>query len=191
MASQGRGSKNKGSNYERTVAKKFTDWWIPAGSKAEFHRVPASGALQWADDHRVAGDIIAPDGYNFPFVIECKKHEGWSIDHVMLDIGEPKNWWAQVVTDARRVKRAPMLVFSRNRAKDFVMVPHDEWLYKRLGSISNGTMRTTVSIKNIRGELQNFDVIVTTLDDIAQVLPDALREYAENLAWDNYADQYE
>lgn len=190
MASQGRGARAKGSNYERGVAKKFTDWWIPKGSEVEFHRAPASGALQWASDHRVAGDIVPPEGINFPFVIECKKHEGWTMDHVLLDIGTPKDWWGQVVTDSRRVDRVPMLVFSRNRAKDFVMVPHDEWLYKRLSSLGNTHMRTTISFKNIRDEVQSFDVIVTQLDILTQILPDAVREYAGNVNWDPYADQY-
>lgn len=186
MASVGRGSKAKGSAYELKISKKFSTWW-----DGQFSRTPGSGSLHWGSDQRVAGDIIAPQGMNFPFVIECKKHEGWTMDHILLDIGEPRTWWAQVVIDARRVKLVPMLVFSRNRAKDFVMIPYNEWLYKRVGSIGNDHMRTTVTIENIRGEKQKFDVIVTTYDTLSQIAPDALRDYAKELDWDAYAKDYE
>jgi hypothetical protein len=186
MASQGRGAKVKGSGYELKMAKKFGPWW-----GGTFHRVPGSGSLHWGDDNRVAGDIAAPQGLDFPFVIECKKHEGWTMDHVLMNIGDPKGWWEQVVTDARRVKHVPMLIFSRNRAKDYVMVPHSTWLYLKLESIAKENMKTTVTIKNIRDELQHFDVIVTTFDLISQVDPAALRTYAETIEWDPYKDQYE
>lgn len=186
MASQGRGARNKGQGYERTIAKKLSPWW-----GGTFNRTPGSGSLHWGSDNRVAGDIVAPPEVDFPFVTECKKHEGWTIDHVLLDIGDPSKWWGQVVTDARRVKKVPMLIFSRNRAKDFVMIPYDDWLYKRLSTIGNNTMRTTVSFKNIRDEVQHFDVVVTVFDDLSQIATEALREYAEGLDWDPYKADYE
>lgn len=189
MASQGRGAKVKGSGMELKMAKKFGPWW-----GGTFHRVPGSGSLHWGDDNRVAGDIAAPQGLDFPFVVEVKKHEGWIMDHVLLDIGEPKNWWAQCVTDARRVKKVPMLIFSRNRAKDYVMIPHTKWLYDRLAVGERETvMRTNVTIKNIRNEEQRFDVIVTTFDALSKLHPDILRAYATDATedWDPYADQYQ
>lgn len=186
MASQGRGAKVKGSGYELKTSKKFSTWW-----GGQFSRTPGSGSLHWGSDQRVAGDIIAPQGMDFPFVIECKKHEGWTIDHVLLNIGEPKDWWSQVVTDARRVKLVPMLIFSRNRAKDFVMIPYLESFYRGLSGITDEVMRTNVTIKNIRGELQTFDVMVTTYDVISKVPPEHLREYAKHVPWDAYADDYE
>src|SRR5690606_21174130 len=127
MASQGRGAKAKGAAYENKVAKMLSKYW---GGK--FHRVPASGGLQWGNDHRVAGDIVAPPEADFPFVVECKKQEGWVMEHIFLDIGKPREWWKQAVNDARRVGKTPMLVFSRNRAKDFVMLPYDGFIFSYL-----------------------------------------------------------
>jgi hypothetical protein len=128
---------------------------------------------------------------DFPFVIECKKHEGWILDHVLLNTGEPKTWWSQVVMDARRVKRVPILIFSRNRAKNFVMVPYENLLYHDLTQQGNhDVMRTSVTIKNIRDEIQIFDVIVTTLDTLAMLPIDNLKAYAADVVWDNYADEY-
>lgn len=189
MASQGRGARNKGSSFERTIAKFMSGWW-----GGNFNRTPGSGGLRWDSAQSIAGDIVPPEGMNFPFVIECKKHEGWILDHVLLNTGEPKNWFAQVVMDARRIKKykkVPMLVFSKNRARNFVMVPYEGLLYNDLIQQGNhDVMRTSVTIKNIRDEIQVFDVIVTTLDTLALFTPDYLRAYATNLVWDNYADEY-
>jgi len=186
MASQGRGARAKGSGYELKTAKFMSPWW-----GGNFNRTPGSGGLRWGSDQSIAGDIVPPKGMLFPFVIECKKHEGWSIEHILLNTGKPKEWFSQVVMDARRVKKVPMLIFSRNRAKDFVMVPYQELLYADLIQKGNhDVMRTSITIKNIRDEIQVFDVIVTTLDTLALFTPDYLRAYAANLVWDNYADEY-
>lgn len=181
----GKYSKNKGSGYELKTAKFMSAWW-----GGNFSRVPASGGLHWKGDQRVAGDIIPPIGLDFPFVIECKKREEWSMEHILLDIGQPKEWWSQVVTDGRRVDRTPLLIFSRNRAKDFVMIPYQSYIYGKIKDISHEHFRTNVTIKNIRDEVQSFDVIVTTLDTFAKVPIVDLVEYGKTVAWDNYADQY-
>lgn len=182
----GKKSKTKGASYELKIAKLMSLWW-----RGDFHRVPASGGLNWGADSRVAGDIVPPQGLDFPFVIECKKREEWTMDHILLDISQPKEWWAQVVNDARRVKKVPMLIFSRNRAKDFVMIPYVEPFYDLLDVNHHDVMRTTVTIKNIREEVQKFDVIVTTMDNIKRIPPQQMREYSELVKdWDPYADEY-
>ncbi|AIW03501.1 RusA-like Holliday junction resolvase [Bacillus phage Moonbeam] len=187
MASQGRGAKQKGSSYELKVAKFMTGWW-----GGNFNRTPGSGGMRWGTDQSIAGDIVPPKGMIFPFVIECKKHEGWVMDNVLLNTGKPREWFSQVVTDARRVKRTPLLIFSRNRAKDFVMLPYEDTLW----SVLNGTrvrniMRTTVEIKTLQDDFQYFDVMVTTLDCLSLVPLDMLVEYGKTVEWDAYADQYE
>jgi Holliday junction resolvase len=182
----GKMSKNKGAGYELKIAKLLSPWW-----GGGFSRVPASGGLHWGSDQRVAGDIIAPQGLDFPFVIECKKREEWTMDHVLLNIGQPRDWWKQVVEDARRVKLVPLLIFSRNRAKDFVMLPYDEEMYGALFIESNEVMRTSISFNNIRDEEQVFDVLVTTYDAFSTLDIDYVRSYARRVDWDFYKDQYE
>lgn len=187
MASQGRGARAKGSGYELKIAKFMSEWW-----GGNFTRTPGSGGLRWGSDQRIAGDIVPPEGMDFPFVIECKKHEGWILDHVLLNTGEPKSWFAQVVMDARRISKTPMLIFSRNRAKNFVMIPHTTRMYAILNSMDvPDVMRTTVAIKNIRDEIQDFDVIVTTLDTLSKVDIETLKDYGKKVDWDGYADEYE
>lgn len=176
----GRMSKQKGSSYELETAKMLTEWW----GGGNFSRVPASGGLHWADDQRVAGDIIPPPKADFPFVIECKKREEWTIEHILLDIGQPREWWSQVVTDARRVKLVPLLMFSRNRAKNFIMLPYTIEMYEELSRKGYDTMVTTVTFPNIRKEPQVFEVIVTTYETFTQLSPDTYRQYAKGLEWD-------
>lgn len=117
----GRKSKNKGSNYELTIAKILTKWW-----GAPFHRVPASGGLHWSSSMNVAGDIVTIPEAGFPFVVECKKREEWTLENAFLNNKDIKSWWAQVVGDARETGKIPILIFSRNRAEDFVMLPYNE-----------------------------------------------------------------
>lgn len=180
----GRKSKNKGASYELKVAKMFTEWW---GGK--FSRVPASGGLHWGSDQRVAGDIVPPPEADFPFVTECKKRENWTFDHIVLDIGQPREWWEQVVNDGRRVDQVPMLIFSRNRAKDFIMVPYSKYIEEQLEGY-NDVIITHVTTVNIREEVQRFKVIVTTFDTFSQTPKENLKKYAKEVEWDPYADQY-
>ena len=75
----GKTSRNKGSGYERKIAKVLTEWW---GEK--FFRTPLSGGHQdMSQEMNVAGDIITKD-VNFPFHLELKKHEGWCLEQVLL-----------------------------------------------------------------------------------------------------------
>lgn len=117
----GRHSKTKGSNYELAIAKILTAWW-----GAPFHRVPASGGLHWNASMNVSGDIITIPEAGFPFVVECKKREEWTLENAFLNNKEIKLWWSQVVGDARETGKIPMLIFSRNRAENFVMLPYNE-----------------------------------------------------------------
>ncbi|QZA69097.1 holliday junction resolvase [Bacillus phage 010DV004] len=183
----GKKSKTKGASYELKIAKLLTSWW----GGGTFNRVPASGALHWGRDQRVAGDIVAPLEAYFPFVIECKKREEWTMDHILLDIGQPREWWEQVVSDARRVDRVPILIFSRNRAKDFIMIPYESSMYDKLNATEKTSMITTVSITNIRDEVQYFDVIVSTYDALTKVPISEVKEYAAAVDWDKYKDEYQ
>lgn len=117
-------SKPKGSNYELKTAKRLTDWW-----GEPFHRTPGSGS--WSSTHNSdhqAGDIIAPIHSKFPFVVECKNQEKWSGDDIIFNAGKYPKFWEQVVTDARRVKKVPMLIAHRNYSRDYCTVPYSKHL---------------------------------------------------------------
>ena len=111
----GKMSKAKGSTYERHIAKKLGAWW-----GEEFQRTPASGGLRWKQDNRVCGDIVTPPGSTFPWVVECKKRENWTMDSLLNGSAEVSKWWKQVTDDAERSGLEPMLIFTRNRQPDYV-----------------------------------------------------------------------
>lgn len=158
MASQGSGARTKGSNFERKTAKSFGGWW-----NAEFHRTPGSGSLHWSSSNNVAGDVVTPTEANFPFVIECKDHkDNWTLESVVLNKSDVKNWWAQVVNDAISVNKVPMLVFKRNRSDIFIMLPYNTTLFTYLEENTIDCMITYVQFKSLNGEFIRYKVIVFT-----------------------------
>lgn len=118
-------SKRKGNSYELKIAKKMTEW-----TGLKFERVPASGGLHWAADNRVYGDIVCnvPD---FPFVIEVKCRESWNMDSLINGSKEVEKWWKQVTADAEATGKQPMVIFTRNRQPDYVMLKVRDYHYQR------------------------------------------------------------
>lgn len=110
-------SKKKGDGFERKIAKLLSEWW-----NESFERVPASGGLHWKNDQRVYGDIIPPEGSNFPFTVECKNRESWNMDSLFSGSKEIQLWWDQVSGDCEESGKKPMLIFTRNRRPDYVMI---------------------------------------------------------------------
>ena len=109
-------SKVKGDTYERKIAKKLTEW-----TGLKFERVPASGGLHWREDNRVYGDVVTNDP-DFPFVIELKNRESWKMDSLINGSKEVEKWWKQVTADAEATGKEPMVIFSRNRQPDYIMI---------------------------------------------------------------------
>lgn len=168
----GRKSKTKGSTYERTIAKHLTVWW-----GATFSRVPASGGLHWHSSMNAFGDIIAPPEAGFPFVIECKKREEWTLDNLFLNNKEIKLWWEQVVHDADESQRVPMLIFSRNRAEDFVMLPYNQTFLDNyiVHAPRASRMVTYVEYLDEHKRPHGFNTMVILLKDLMTYVPEDLR----------------
>lgn len=135
MASRGRGSKAKGSKAELEVARALSTCYAPERAglystiKAEllpFRRTPGSGA--WTRSRELGvGDIMPPEGSNYPFVIEVKCQEAWGFDQVMKSRAARKlspvcAYWKQAVEQASGVKKLPMLVFTKNGHPFYVRI---------------------------------------------------------------------
>jgi len=118
-------SRKKGATFERDVAKLFSDW---TGMK--FRRTPMSGG--WAK----TGDItpVNPKEMDdFRFNVECKNQQIWSFADLIKDIHSGsgiESWWIQAANDAEKSKKVPLLVFTRNRDVNYIMLTEN--LYKRL-----------------------------------------------------------
>lgn len=102
----------KGSRNELVLAKLFKEWW----GHGEWARTPMSGG--WAtpghrDGFRTHGDIITT-ALDFPFTVEAKKQEKWSLDALLHNEGCPVHaWYDQAVKGTPR-DVMPLLVAARN-----------------------------------------------------------------------------
>ena len=110
----GEKSRRKGANFERKIAKALTE-----ALGVEFRRTPLSGG--WADSSQVAGDIVPIENFDFPFSLECKNVEGWTLESLFNgDDAWLKTWWEQCVNETPEGK-TPLLIFTKNYAPTFVM----------------------------------------------------------------------
>ena len=100
-------SRDKGCNYERKIAKIFTDHF-----KITFCRTPLSGGMEWKGD-------IQPVFGEFEYHIECKKQERLNIWKAI----------AQAERDCGK-EQIPIVVFSRNRSEDYVCIKLSNFLDK-------------------------------------------------------------
>lgn len=104
----GKRSKAKGSNYERSVAKKFKSAY-----SVDMVRTPQSGGFAKksvkADGFR--GDIVPVDSnVELKLHIECKNAKKWSL----------QNWFNQAESDAPKNK-IPVVIFHQyNTSKDYI-----------------------------------------------------------------------
>lgn len=104
----GKRSKAKGSNYERTIAKKFK-----AVYEEDLVRTPQSGgfAKKSAKANDFRGDIVpADEDIELVIHIECKNHKTWSLPA----------WLNQAESDCPKGK-VPVVIFHKHQSgKDYV-----------------------------------------------------------------------
>lgn len=105
-------SRNKGSRFERTIAKAWETW---TGYK--FSRTPGSGG--WAKAKDAMGDLVCTDekhSRRFPFSIECKNYQEIKFEHILLGLKSCKiiSFWEQATKDAKRAGKIPILIMRYN-----------------------------------------------------------------------------
>ena len=120
---RGKSSKNKGANYERTIAKIFKE-----KLGVELKRTPQSGgfAKDSSKGDEFRGDIVClDDKIDFQLHIEAKSHKKWGI----------LNWINQAESDCPSNK-IPIVVFHKHgtskeyvilRIKDFVELLKEDY----------------------------------------------------------------
>lgn len=181
MATNGRSARTKGSSAELKLAKELSAWW-----GLTFHRTVGSGNLHW-DDFRVAGDIVPPIDSKFPFCCESKKHDSpaWTLENAVMNNLNIPNWWAQCLGDARSVNLIPMLAFTRNRAKTFIMLPYDSYIYVNVRNKKLPVMRTTTTTYDkLKDIYESFDVMVMTLEGLVSFTPEEIIEHYTDYDWE-------
>jgi hypothetical protein len=121
-------SRTKGSVAEREVAITLQMWWRRVEPSCQFVRTPLSGG--WGNatvrgDFRASGDIMTTAA-KFPFCVEIKRREKWSLDRLLTGATSPVwAWWAQSCRAAAEQSATPMLWLRRNREPWRVMLPAD------------------------------------------------------------------
>lgn len=104
----------KGTRYEASIVKKLTE-----ATGVKFARTPLSGA-----GAMFKGDIfIDPrEGRICLYSIECKHYQDEQVTSNLLLPGTQIfwQWWQQQVDQAINMKTKPMLIYHKDRGKDFV-----------------------------------------------------------------------
>ena len=111
----GKRSKNKGSSYERDVAKKFKEVY-----KEELTRTPQSGGFakksSKADEFR--GDIVSlNEKVNLILHIECKNSKTWSLP----------SWFLQAESDAPKGKIPCVIFHKHGTSKDYIALSLEDF----------------------------------------------------------------
>ena len=140
----------KGARGEREVAGILKTWW---GS--DFARTPSSGGFKtkrFRDDWNAEGDVVTPDT-TFPFSVEIKHREGWTLDHVLTSPASPIwDWWNQAISQGGDSK-IPLLIFKRN------FMP---WMFLcKNADIPNVDVGTVISLKDPHGNIISIGLLLS------------------------------
>lgn len=84
---------------------------------------PRPTIVEPSEGWQVKGDVQHAPGLWFPFSIECKKVEKWELDGLFEAPHWPVwTWWRQCESQALASENErPLLIFSRNRRKSYVL----------------------------------------------------------------------
>ena len=121
-------SKSKGNAFERQVAKELSLWYY--NDPNVLMRSPSSGAVfnkRKDSDLNVAGDIyqVKHDGFEeWPFVVECKHHKSFPLDHMIRGVKTSKPYvaWEKCKVEARENDKHPILIVKENSKPVYCVV---------------------------------------------------------------------
>lgn len=115
----------KGNKAELEVARILEPWWRRLERTAVFVRTPRSGGwTQGRDLFDARGDLMCKGAPLFPWLVEVKRREKWTLQN--FEDGKPCpvwGWWEKASDDAVKAARRPMLWIRHNRRPWIVLVP--------------------------------------------------------------------
>ncbi len=119
--------RDKGNAAEREVARLLERWWGELEPDTQFSRTPLSGVLQHSAEFQMCGDLmVSRDVKRWPFVVEVKRREAWSMRELRAGRACPVwGWWRHCQEDAHEQGGEPMLWFRKNREPWWVMLRRD------------------------------------------------------------------
>lgn len=121
----------KGNRNENAVCRLLTAWLVPRLADVPVEELPfrrrqtviRAGLPGWEGQR----DVMYDTRYvkSFPFCVEAKCEEGWAMDGLLTSINgkwKPLGWWKQAEDQAKRFKLEPLLMFTRNRCGQYVLM---------------------------------------------------------------------
>ena len=120
-------SRQKGNVAEREVAALIKEWWRKLEPKADFVRTPLSGGWGATKEVRAgfkaSGDLMTT-ATRFPFTVEVKRREGWTMERLTQGKKSPVwSWWRQAQTQADEMDLTPMLWLRKSREDWRIILP--------------------------------------------------------------------
>lgn len=114
----------KGNTAELEVARILEPWWRQLEPEATFVRTPRSGGwTQGRDLFDARGDLMVKGAPRFPWCVEVKRRESWSLDNFEHGRACPVwGWWIRACEDAKQAGRLPMMWTRQNRRPWIVIV---------------------------------------------------------------------
>jgi hypothetical protein len=163
--------RNKGNNYENTICLVLSRWLDPRISpKAKLEQLPfrrRSTSIMPLDGHwHGSGDILHRPDLDWPFCVECKKVEGWTLDGVFLDGWPVWSWWDQTEEQAIAAGLAPLLICGRNHKPDYALLREGDARCLGLSEL----VRSSVSLRTPDGA----PLVLLQLRDLVRVAPSRL-----------------
>lgn len=143
--------KAKGSGFELTIAKLFSDTFAPLN----FKRTQSSGAIVGGQNDRFVthysadmlsafvgdifpcneADVLKEHGWQFKRTIECKFYKDADSFTALFKNPQVGGWFEQAAEDAAKLKRNPLLIFKFNHTPVFFAIDSTDELPKGLTSL--------------------------------------------------------
>lgn len=126
--------KNKGSQWERDIAKYLTHWLTEQNLEYYFWRTPASGGMGTIlpENTQLHGDIIPlKEEANIlcdKFCIELKTgYKEASLDkHLKTNKTDPiKSFWSQCISSANASYKNPLLIYKKKNQNPWAGISHN------------------------------------------------------------------
>lgn len=170
----------KGSDFEYKVAELVGEHW---GAKAM--RTIGSGSIHRPDGFQSEGDIVVDHSAQYPFVVEAKKHESIELGEVVRNVGPMRDFYMQVVVDADRVGKTPLVVFSKNYRETMVLIPYRADMFSQL--VVNDKLAVALNLQiedKLTDEKKGYLVIMTTFDGFSSIPKEYYIESYTKDKWD-------
>jgi hypothetical protein len=113
---------------------------------------------------------LAKPELGWPFGVEAKKWEDWSLDGLFTNGKMLWGWWRQAKEVCEEHSLTPMLIFSRNYFPNYYMLQRKVWSTLSQEATRKGHYPGSVTLLTAKDQDGEF-VTVGALDDLIATIP--------------------